>query len=49
MSLTRDCICPMVLTRGRYYLDPFVLSYFNFLYLETHLLHAPYASRITRC
>jgi Rad3-related DNA helicase len=25
MSLTRDCICPMVLTRGRYDLDPFHL------------------------
>lgn len=31
MSLTRDCICPMVLTRGRCDLDPFELHISNFV------------------
>lgn len=33
MSLTRDCICPMVLTRGRYELVPLYLhsSYIKML------------------
>lgn len=30
MSLTRDCICPMVLTRGRYELDAFELHLSKF-------------------
>jgi hypothetical protein len=38
MSLTRDCICPMVLTRGRYDLDQFELSISNLnIWKHTHI------------